>query len=198
MGVIPFRNKLNVPATPVKTRHVASPRRYIKLLFNGIGINFVNRFYESVQSERNSGFTLIELIIVLVVIALALIPILSTFSSSHQNTRATLEEIIATNIASELIEPLQALPYDQIKLFDSNITLDTAGNMAPDPFELAKLKNNFPGLSFKLFPNNFQVNLVVEPFPPAASIDSLKVITLKIKWGSRNQEIILTTLKGNL
>lgn len=159
---------------------------------------FVNRFCRSVQPEWNSGFTLIELLIVLVVITIALLPILSSFSSSHQNTRATLEEIIATNIASELIEALQSLPYDQISHSNSNIALDTAGNMTPDPFEIAKSKNNFPGLSFKVFPNNFQVNLVVEPFPPGASTYFLRIITLKIKWGNRNQEIILTTLKGNL
>ena len=62
----------------------------------------------------NGAFSYIELVLALVVIGLALLPILSTYSASHQNTRATLEEVTSVNFASELIEALQALPFDQI------------------------------------------------------------------------------------
>ncbi|MBF0498919.1 MAG: hypothetical protein HQM09_02195 [Candidatus Riflebacteria bacterium] len=143
------------------------------------------------------GFSMIEIALVVIILGLALLPILSTFSSSHQNTRVTLEEIIATNFASELLEALQALPYDQIQLIPNNdLTMDSLGNFIPDPFAVAKSKNNFPGLSFKKLPQNFKVNLTIEPFPLGSLNSMIKALTLNIKWGARNQEIQLMTLKG--
>ena len=142
------------------------------------------------------GFSMVELILVLVVIGLALLPILSSFSASHQNTRATLEEVIATNFASELIEAIQALPFNQVKLFSGDVGIDASGNLSPDPFELARAAGNNPGFVGKMLPSAFQVHLEISPFPAGAVNSRLLKITLMIKWGSRNQEIKLTTLKG--
>ena len=143
-----------------------------------------------------TGFSMVELILVLVVIGLALLPILSSFSASHQNTRATLEEVMATNYASELMEAIQALPFDQVKLFSGDVGLDATGNLSPDPFELARAAGNNPGFVGKMLPSAFQINLEISPFPAGAVHSRLLKITLTVKWGSRNQEIKLTTLKG--
>ena len=148
--------------------------------------------------DSTAGFSMVELILVLVVIGLALIPILSTFSASHQNTRATLEEVLATNFASELIEAIQALPFDQVKLFaGDDLNLDASGNLSPDPFELAKAAGNNPGLIGKTIPSAFRIHLEISPFPAGATNSRLLKINLVIKWGSRNQEIRLLTLKGD-
>ncbi|MFZ2961001.1 MAG: prepilin-type N-terminal cleavage/methylation domain-containing protein [Candidatus Ozemobacteraceae bacterium] len=148
--------------------------------------------------EYPAGFSMVELMLVLVVIGLGLIPILSTFSASHQNTRATLEEVIATNFASELIEAIQALPFDQVKLFPGDdLAVDASGNLNPDPFDLARAAGNNPGIIGKTLPSAFRIHLEISPFPAGATNSRLLKIALVIKWGGRNQEIKLLTLKGD-
>jgi type II secretory pathway pseudopilin PulG len=144
------------------------------------------------------AYSLIEMLLVVLVIAMALLPILTSFNASHQNTRATLEEVLASNLASELIEALQALPYDQVAWFASDVTIDAAGDLHPDPFATARAAHNFPGLAAKTLPGNIRVRLAVEPFPPAATSPALKKIELTVSWGVRGQEIKLTTLKGKI
>ncbi|MBU1105184.1 MAG: prepilin-type N-terminal cleavage/methylation domain-containing protein [Candidatus Riflebacteria bacterium] len=147
---------------------------------------------------RSRGFSFIELVLTLVVIGLALLPILSTYSASHQNTRATMEEVISVNFASELMEALQALPFDQLCLMNSPVVFDN-GNFSPDPFEIALANGNHHGLSGRALPPDFETHLLVDTYPDTGLLipdANMLCITVTVRWGQRNRKIQLMTLKG--
>lgn len=74
------------------------------------------------------GVSFVEVLIAMVVIGLAMFPILSVMSSSHGDTRSTMEEVVASNLASELLEAVQSLPYELVPV---NIDTETqAGTFA--------------------------------------------------------------------
>lgn len=150
------------------------------------------------KNTITSAFTMIELILALVIIGAALLPILSTYSASHQNTKVTLEEVIAVNFASELIEALQALPFEQLCLINSDITF-MDGEFNPDPFAIASSQENKHSISQRTLPDNFKINVLVNSYPISGYLiedTSLVHIQVTINWGTRNREVILTTLKG--
>ncbi len=62
------------------------------------------------------AFSIVEVLIAVTVIALALLPIISLMTSSSKDVRSTMEEIIASNLASELLETLQSLPVSVLPL----------------------------------------------------------------------------------
>jgi len=145
-----------------------------------------------------SAFSYIELVLALVVIGLAQLPILSTYSASHQNTRATLEEVTSVNFASELIEALQALPFDQLCLMDAEVTFNN-GVFAPDPFATAALSGNQHGMSSRPLPPEFSTHVFVDSYPVSGMLvkDSAMLrIAVTVSWGARNRRIQLITLKG--
>lgn len=144
------------------------------------------------------GFSFIELVLTLVVIGLALLPILSTYSASHQNTRATMEEVTSVNFASELLEALQALPFDQLCLMNSPIEFSN-GNFTPDPFAVAMAKGNHHGLGDRPLPEGFETTLLIDTYPDSglliAAAKMLR-ISVTVRWGQRRRHIQLLTLKG--
>jgi hypothetical protein len=151
-----------------------------------------------VKLRFDYGFSFIELVLTLVVIGLALIPILSTFSASHQNTRATMEEIISVNFASELLEALQALPFDQMCLMNAQVEF-TNGDFSPDPFAIAATMGNQHGMSSRTLPPGFTTHVLVDTYPDSGLLISearLLQISVSIEWGQRNRRIHLMTLKG--
>lgn len=148
--------------------------------------------------SRGNGFSFIELVLTLLVIGLALLPILSTFSASHQNTRATMEEIVSVNFASELIEALQALPFAQLCLMDAQVAFEN-GAFSPDPFALAATMGNQHGMSSRALPPGFAVHVLVDSYPDSGLlVANAKMfrIAVTVQWGQRNRKISLMTLKG--
>lgn len=144
------------------------------------------------------GFSFVELMLALLIIGLAVLPILSMYFSSHQNTRATMEEVVSVNFASELIEALQSLPFDQLCLMNSQVNFEN-GTFSPDPFATAIANGNHPGLSPRALPENFKTHVLVDSYPNSGMLVSetkLLKILIKVNWGARDREIQLMTLKG--
>jgi len=144
------------------------------------------------------GFSFIELVLALVVIGLALLPILSTYSASHQHTRASMEEVTSVNFASELMEALQALPFDQVCQMNSQIEFKN-GNFIPDPFTIALAKGNHHGLGDRTMPEGFETTLLIDTYPNSGLLFTeakMLQISVTVRWGQRRRHIKLMTLKG--
>mgnify|MGYP003289942253 CR=1 FL=1 len=73
---------------------------------------------------HRNGFSLLEILIALVFIACAFLPIYNAFSVGSQGTASNINENIATNYASDMINFLKDLSYDQIDKCDSSSDLE--------------------------------------------------------------------------
>jgi len=78
---------------------------------------------------RNKGFTLIEIIISVTVLALIAVPVSTLLSQSLFSNIKSKEILIATTLAQEKIEELKALSFDQVLLklgthIEENIKFD--------------------------------------------------------------------------
>lgn len=73
------------------------------------------------------AFTMIELVAAIAVIAVGLVPLLWLLAFSHESTRETVEEFMGTNIATEVIESIQALPFENLEEME-DVRLDDFSN----------------------------------------------------------------------
>ncbi|MBF0410361.1 MAG: prepilin-type N-terminal cleavage/methylation domain-containing protein [Candidatus Riflebacteria bacterium] len=152
----------------------------------------------------SKGFSLIEILVAIMIISLAFLPLLSAFSSSHRNTRAVFEEVIASNIASEIIEALASLPLQNTMILHENeYKIDKSGDMLLDPSGIDVFRDErnaglFPRLNFGNLPEGFRVFIEIESFPKKGidlkDSDLIK-LSVQVRWGNRNREIKLCTLK---
>ena len=61
------------------------------------------------------GFTVVEIVIALVIIAVGFLPIYNLFRTSSAGTMNTVHETIATNYASDLINLCKDIRYSDVK-----------------------------------------------------------------------------------
>ena len=65
--------------------------------------------------KHRFGFTVVEIIIALVIIAVGFLPIYNLFRQSSSGTMNTVNETIATNYASDLINLCKDIRYSDVK-----------------------------------------------------------------------------------
>lgn len=157
------------------------------------------------------AFTMIELVAAVAVLALGLLPLLWMLASSHENTRETVEEFIGTNVATEVMESLQTLPYESLEEME-NVRLDDPGALPPS---IGKF-----GLQIPRMPQDFKIllsvkkiglrndlpdcgNLPAERFSRAVkertAIESQPfLIDVRVEWGhsAPSDCVRLVTVKG--
>ncbi|MBF0543756.1 MAG: prepilin-type N-terminal cleavage/methylation domain-containing protein [Candidatus Riflebacteria bacterium] len=152
------------------------------------------------------GFSLLEILIVLVIMGAAFFPILSLLTSSHGDTRSTLEEVIASNLASELIEAVQSLPFSLIPApIQEEVSANTFQKASDNGFPVCLAS---PPAGFKRFISigPFSVDSQVNnSFSKAvkdqtASAGMMIRIEAWVEWNSqgRKAELHLVSAKGNL
>lgn len=150
-----------------------------------------------VYYKQNKGFTLIEIVIASLMVAVAIIPIINMISQANRSVASVEEETIAFSLATEASEWLKALPYrelrqvhsfsdefipggtkegDKITFIEEPVTSFRAGSTEID-YE--------PKEQYSIF------NRYITIEPPEGSFDSL-VVKVEIKWTSK-----LTKKKGN-
>jgi type II secretory pathway pseudopilin PulG len=167
--------------------------------------------HDSTPNDRPAGplslhaaFSLLEILIAVIVIALALVPIFSVMTTSHKDVRAAMEEVIASNLASELLETLQALPA-------ALIPLGHAGELQAGAFAPAEaagyrtiLADCPPGFTRHLFVDLLPIDSSIPPGLPrdvqarAASAAAVIEMRVEIRWRKqgRDRTLFLVTTKG--
>ncbi|MBF0407958.1 MAG: hypothetical protein HQM10_11425 [Candidatus Riflebacteria bacterium] len=146
----------------------------------------------------------VELLIAIVVIALAMFPIMSLVSTSHGDSRSTLEEVIASNLASEAIEAVQSLP---LKLVPMNVDTEiVAGTFAVAEAAGYTVGLATPPVGFKRFLKTEAVS--IESVVPsdlqqgikdrAASASVIIKIKARVEWSTRGrpESVQLVTARG--
>lgn len=66
------------------------------------------------RCNDSQAFTLIEVVIATIIIIVALVPLFSLMIAGHQGTAFSVRQSKASNMALEIIEAVEGLPYDEV------------------------------------------------------------------------------------
>ena len=118
------------------------------------------------------GTTFIELLIAILVFGLALVPLFDVFSKGSGLIKATRESVVAVNLASEVVDQISGMHYQDIPVLNG-YPLDSSADQA-------LLWQGRPGSRLFLtpLPEGFSRILSIVPINSKA-----KKITAQIVWG---------------
>lgn len=113
------------------------------------------------RRPRRSGLNLVEVLVASALLGLIAVPLFDLFGSGLRTTHATIGEIRAANLAAELAEQLEALPFEALQDFTRDETRTLGAPSAP-------LRDGLPissGFAFRLapLPKGFTRELRLEP-----------------------------------
>ncbi|MCO4783887.1 MAG: prepilin-type N-terminal cleavage/methylation domain-containing protein [Candidatus Cloacimonetes bacterium] len=152
--------------------------------------------FKAISLKRN-GFTLIEIVIASLIVAVAIIPIINMISQANRSVASVEEETIAFSLATEASEWLKALPYRELRQVHSYQDAFIPGGSKDDGVITFKEE---PVQSFTAGDTQIEYepksqydifNRYITIEAPEGSLDSLGV-KVEVKWTSK-----LTKKKGN-
>jgi type II secretory pathway pseudopilin PulG len=175
------------------------------------------------MSRASHGFSFLEIMFAVALIGGVLAPILYFIQVSHRGTKVSVNEVTATNLASEIIEAVQALPVDVLTPIDESeketFTGDLIqnGSIQPDFYDKAFGDAEKQGFRVAIppFPKNWNCNLIIEPImipsdlldddsegkrTLAETVKRLIMITIRISWKEYGTQhsLKLKTVRGQL
>jgi type II secretory pathway pseudopilin PulG len=157
-------------------------------------------------AEPRQGMSMVEIVVALAIMIIAALPILTLMNSSHSDTRSTMEEVMASNLASEIIESFQSMPVEFIPVgFDGPIddSAFAAAENAGYKFPLATAPLDFD-INLKISQLNLDsdipANSAADVAQKAASAAKIIRIEARIEWESkgRQRKLQLVTAKSRL
>lgn len=123
-----------------------------------------------------TGFTMVEILVALCFIGIAFIPILGLFISGASGTAEVTNTAAALNLASETMDILSNLPYeDLMSRYDSDTTV---------PVETL-------GTKFEMH--------ILKPSDVPSYDGELARVEVRVTWQEKgkDKDVVLTTLVGN-
>ena len=140
--------------------------------------------------KRSKGFTLIEIVVASLIVAVSVIPIINMISQANRSVASIEEETIAFALATEACEWLKALPFRELRsvhaFTDSFIP---GGEKEGDVIKFKEepvqtFKTNSVEIDYEP-KEQFEIfNRYISIEPANESLDSLKV-TVEVKWTSK-------------
>jgi prepilin-type N-terminal cleavage/methylation domain-containing protein len=117
------------------------------------------------MAKKKGGFTLIEVLITIFILAVVLMTLVSAFIYGYNLLSRTKQVSLATQIAQEEIETIRNMPYDNILALGSSFTNE-------------RLSDLFNG----------QGVLAIEAVPGDTS-GNIKKITASVRWKFKGQQM---------
>jgi prepilin-type N-terminal cleavage/methylation domain-containing protein len=117
------------------------------------------------MAKKKGGFTLIEVLITIFILAIVLMTLVSAFIYGYNLLSRTKQVSLATQIAQEEIETIRNMPYDNILALGSSFTNE-------------RLSDLFNG----------QGVLAIEAVPGDTS-GNIKKITASVRWKFKGQQM---------
>ena len=105
-----------------------------------------------IRGSRQAGFSLIELLIGMSVMAVALLSIVAMFSTGYRDVTAGGKATMAGAVAQQIMEDLHVVPFDRLDSlngFNSNNATIPAAAVAGDTVAVALEKTNVRNLARK-------------------------------------------------
>lgn len=124
--------------------------------------------------NRSRAFSFAEIMVGVGIMAIAILPVLGLFSSSHSGTKVTVQRAMARNLASDVLEFVRGAPYDLVDESVLNGDLESSSSMPPVPVGFTRTSK-----------------VTETPFDPPA-FDSPGVMKFKMKF---DYKTIVTEVK---
>lgn len=83
--------------------------------------------------NKSRAFSFAEIMVGVGIMAIAILPVLGLFSSSHSGTKVTVQRAIARNLASDVIDFARSAPFDLVDEAVLNGDLESSAAMPPLP-----------------------------------------------------------------
>ena len=154
------------------------------------------------DARRNSGFTLIELMITIIIAAVAFAGMIPLFVDASQASSGNQMRTIATNVAQGQIEKLRALPWSQLvaAYTDSGKTAPATASSFPTTLDSSSWAGGQFGDSINAYSGTvakvFKVSYSVQPGGGAltgATADTMNV-SVTVTWTGRPTPIMPITV----
>jgi len=154
--------------------------------------------------NKQKGFSLIEVIIVIFILGIAIVPILSYFANSVENVHEIEMRSQANSIISDIIELMKSTTsenWGNLTAWETNST--SLVGYSPTLEDSAGNSYNIPDFltDYDLLSDNYDIEVVLEhfeDFPPDEETDDNEIgrkVTITLSWGDGEESI--TTLIRN-
>ena len=162
--------------------------------------NIYSKRSNSSRSQR--AFSFVEIMVAVVLIAIGLLPLFSLFVSTSSDVSNTIDEVLATTYANELIDSIIAHKFSEIP---SSVPYAEVPTLAGNPFFTGIIANLTPcAAEFKRFVEISEAATTVQ-IPAGVSpliaerynrIKSFKIVKIKIKYdlSGRARELNMATI----
>ncbi|MBI4872397.1 MAG: prepilin-type N-terminal cleavage/methylation domain-containing protein [Candidatus Riflebacteria bacterium] len=127
--------------------------------------------------ERYGGFSLLEIMMTVVILAVALIPLFEYFGSAPHRTSLTIHRALALTMANQLLERYRAVPYALLKEQFGQGEEKARESLVADPLIRPEA---MPADLRQLFDScKFERDVVFEEIPGRPGLALLKVF---VRW----------------
>ena len=118
------------------------------------------------QPSFPRALTFVEVLVALLLFASCFLGLYSIFGGSHGALRGTIDEVNAANLASEMVETIQALPFEVLGPYDDVLPNQADGLAVAFPLaQQAGYRVGSPAV-----PPGFTVHLSVQEHPVESSV----------------------------
>lgn len=146
---------------------------------------------------KRHAFSLLEVLVATLVIAIVVTPLFSTMQSSHQQSARILEETLAANAGTSLLESLAAVPFDRLPEVPEDTIESSLSTHFADPGQVPVVPPPPPG-----FTRNVTVKWIYKRGVDASNSKwgNQKLVTIKVSWkaeslnGNTVRQLIFATL----
>lgn len=125
------------------------------------------------------GFSLLEVLVATLVMAIVVTPLFSTLQSGHQQSARILEETLAANAGTSLLEALGAVPFDRLPEIPEDTPESALGTHFGDPGNVPVVPPPPPG-----FTRAVTVNWIYKRTVDGTNSrwGNQKLLTVKVSW----------------
>ncbi|HNY10566.1 MAG TPA: prepilin-type N-terminal cleavage/methylation domain-containing protein [Candidatus Wallbacteria bacterium] len=75
-------------------------------------MNIINEFICQKKNATTKGFSLIEIIVTVIILAVSIIPLLTTLFEHYKATADIVNKVVAANYAKDVIDYIKSQPYN--------------------------------------------------------------------------------------
>lgn len=134
------------------------------------------------RTDGGRGFSLLEVLVASVILAIVIVPLFSSLRTGHQGTERIVEDSRAANLATSLLEKLGQVPYSRLPEIREDTPDNEIGRLFV-PRAYAPFIEPYPGEYRRLVTVEPVSRRTEDPGDPENSRwGNLKLVRVKVVW----------------